>query len=1153
MRINRLDLIRYGKFTDRMVDFPLAERDFHVIVGANEAGKSTIRSAIQDLLYGIPKNTAHGFLHSMPDMRLGGIIQHGQDSLEFHRSKGNSKTLRSVADGALPDGTLGAFLGTSDREFFTKMFGLDHTRLVAGGHSILSASDDLGQILFQSAAGIESLGAIRAALESEADKLWSKRKANDRAYYVAAQELEIATTALKGATVRTKDWAQAQAKVLELDGAEAQAKDRHAEVKSRRNLLERVRRVSPHLQTLDEVSERLAALGDVTALPESASKTLSDTEKSEAIAQAEKNHHEQVQADAQAVLAGMKVDSALLSCALEVSELNERRLQYRPYVGDMGRRQAEIDAQWGLVAPLAEQLGWDAASEEAVQRRIPKLVARTTLDGLIRTHETLRHELEAALRAQRTKKAEIEQTRLALEALADSDVPVGLQAALGQAQKLGDFLALAQTRHELVQRRTVEAEAAYAGLGQWRSDSSTLAAMTAPTSDVMKAFTQEQLSDDAETKAGLAQVQTLERQVRQLTLEIDQFRQTHHPVTYEELQAARLARNDSWAVIKDKPDALPLRSEAYERLVQGADTLADARHDKVQLASELQAKQHQLERLQGEVRESNSNLQRLADASAARMARWAELSVTCGLPELRFQVAPSWLEARLVSLAATQALSDAVQSQQAHESACESARIALVKELQALGQNADEASLAALLLHADELVQRAVDARGQKKSLVKQMADAEQALIPLGQAVHSATVEMDTWRSSWADALTLAGLPVQDDVGMVEALLKVIAQIEAGLASMRKTRVERLETMRADLAAHEADACALAERLAPNLAGQSADAIAVELQNRLNAAQDANLEIKRQTLALEAAKGKVQDAASSLLKTKAQLVSLFEHSGATSNVELAQMIAQSDLRRNLLSVAATSHEAVQKSGDALSLERLREEAGSVDAATLLVDLQDLVDQDEHLVSQRLELALQKQAACDVVNAIGGSDDAACAEGQRQEALAKMADSVERYIKVYTAARLLKWSIEQYREEKQGPMLTLASHIFSQLTRGSFERLTVDFESEPLKLQGRRVDGEMVGIDGLSEGTRDQLFLALRLAALDLHLGQAHALPFIADDLFINYDDQRSLAGLEALGELSRKTQVVFLTHHDHLLPAVQQVFGGGVNVVNLTG
>ena len=117
--------------------------------------------------------------------------------------------------------------------------------------------------------------------------------------------------------------------------------------------------------------------------------------------------------------------------------------------------------------------------------------------------------------------------------------------------------------------------------------------------------------------------------------------------------------------------------------------------------------------------------------------------------------------------------------------------------------------------------------------------------------------------------------------------------------------------------------------------------------------------------------------------------------------------------------------------------------------------------------------------------------------------------------------------------------------------GSFSKLFVDFEKTPVVLEGQRSDGKLVGISGMSDGTRDQLYLALRLAALELHLNDAIALPFIADDLFINYDDQRSEAGLHALAELSEQTQVVFLSHHDHLVPTVQRVFGNTVNIVYL--
>ena len=60
MRLARLNLARYGKFTDFVLDFgakQLEKPDFHIIFGSNEAGKTTALTAILDLLYGISKGS----------------------------------------------------------------------------------------------------------------------------------------------------------------------------------------------------------------------------------------------------------------------------------------------------------------------------------------------------------------------------------------------------------------------------------------------------------------------------------------------------------------------------------------------------------------------------------------------------------------------------------------------------------------------------------------------------------------------------------------------------------------------------------------------------------------------------------------------------------------------------------------------------------------------------------------------------------------------------------------------------------------------------------------------------------------------------------------------------------------------------------------
>jgi uncharacterized protein YhaN len=66
---------------------------------------------------------------------------------------------------------------------------------------------------------------------------------------------------------------------------------------------------------------------------------------------------------------------------------------------------------------------------------------------------------------------------------------------------------------------------------------------------------------------------------------------------------------------------------------------------------------------------------------------------------------------------------------------------------------------------------------------------------------------------------------------------------------------------------------------------------------------------------------------------------------------------------------------------------------------------------------------------------------------------------------------------------------------------------------------------------MSDGTRDQLFLAFRLASVEHYCRNADPLPFIADDLLVHFDDDRTAETLDLLAEFGRITQVLLFTHH----------------------
>ena len=70
---------------------------------------------------------------------------------------------------------------------------------------------------------------------------------------------------------------------------------------------------------------------------------------------------------------------------------------------------------------------------------------------------------------------------------------------------------------------------------------------------------------------------------------------------------------------------------------------------------------------------------------------------------------------------------------------------------------------------------------------------------------------------------------------------------------------------------------------------------------------------------------------------------------------------------------------------------------------------------------------------------------------------------------------------------------------------------------------------------MSVGSRDQLYLALRLATLEQHLSKGEPMPFVVDDILIGFDDNRTRVCLEVLVELAASTQVLLFTHHRRVL------------------
>jgi chromosome segregation protein len=72
------------------------------------------------------------------------------------------------------------------------------------------------------------------------------------------------------------------------------------------------------------------------------------------------------------------------------------------------------------------------------------------------------------------------------------------------------------------------------------------------------------------------------------------------------------------------------------------------------------------------------------------------------------------------------------------------------------------------------------------------------------------------------------------------------------------------------------------------------------------------------------------------------------------------------------------------------------------------------------------------------------------------------------------------------------------------------------------------------LQALGKTIRDQLYLALRLAYLEDYANRAEPAPFIGDDLFATFDEDRTANGLAALAAIGDKIQPIVFTHHRHV-------------------
>lgn len=165
----------------------------------------------------------------------------------------------------------------------------------------------------------------------------------------------------------------------------------------------------------------------------------------------------------------------------------------------------------------------------------------------------------------------------------------------------------------------------------------------------------------------------------------------------------------------------------------------------------------------------------------------------------------------------------------------------------------------------------------------------------------------------------------------------------------------------------------------------------------------------------------------------------------------------------------------------------------------------------------------------------------------QQVETRQQESSQDYARLLLAKRMLETAISAWESKSQPEVYKQASRLLSLMTGGRWVQVRMNPEGRLQIIDEVKTVREPVH---LSLGTCQQLYLSLRIALLMTAENVGRIVPIMADDILVNFDDERRIGAIRALQELSERRQVIVFTCHKEIVGLMQST-DSNTNILEL--
>ena len=1154
MRLRRLDLSRYGMFTDHTINF--GERidgspDLHIVYGPNETGKSTALGGFLDLLFGIEPRSRYSFLHGYEAMRIESDLE---ISGQTHRLVRVRKTKASLLDEhgqPIADGVIANALGGMDRDAYKAMFSLDDDTLEGGGDEILRSEGDLGQLLFATSAGLVELSKTLNRLRESAEKFHRGRARNTELYKLKAEILQL-DKEKKGLDTVASVFARFITDRGRAKSAYDEAMSVRAKLETEREDAERRIQGLPWLDEIHRLRREIMELESLPEVPQVWFKQVGSlivqepklTTRLDVLKRQKRQLSEKKES--------LAVDNAILGLESRIDQLKTARARYVTATADLPERRSKLSEYDGTIRTIIRRLS-EASGIDPTSLVVPAGVVgslndlieqRSGLDERLRTTAT---EMETAEAAVGTARRAVEKT--GTEAGDVAAVAFDRLDAATRAVNADDHHArLAMHMRQRGDIKTV-LDAQMAQLHPWDGAPEVLVGVSVPEPsevDVWRSALDQAVKD----------IDLLEREEARLLADrnglsglMEAKRSETGVIGDEEAARLRALRDEAWQTHRAKLDATS--ADTFEERLKDDDAAMAARIAHVtelaklrQAREGLREKTSELERNAGELALARKQQRQVLDEVSAAVQVMAgtgaeSLSSAVTLPKLT-----TWIHRRQEVL---KTLGD-IGRQDAeiararedenrhHERLAKAMTAARVAHDPALNLE-DLVQIAQAAVESDREQRGA--SRAVRQEVERTQAELERRRRDAGQAGRDDT----KWHADWTASLSrcwLGGADPEPSTAAVRRILEDVTVLESTLEN-RAAMADRIGKMEQDQANFTAAVRALVEQLGDTFDAGQVVAINDGLSDRLGKAIHDRKARGQCLKEMESVAKDIAEVENSLGELRAVADEMFKAFGVDSLREVDERLKKVARRTAVRKELSNCETKLVESMKARSLEEAVSALENTDSDKLEREIAELKARLKDASGRTNELYLALGRAEDAISAVGGDNAVARLEQQRRTVLLNIEEGSLAYLRTQLGIEAAERALSAYRDEHRSSMMRRASEAFRTISRGAYSRLDAQLTDKGEVLMGIGASGGAKIASEMSKGARFQLYLALRVAGYFEFVDQHGPVPFVADDILETFDDFRAEEAFRLFTEMAGVGQVIYLSHHRHLCEIAREV------------